>query len=741
MSAFSNFSWRALGLRVMLTCMLAGALSTQSFSSHILGGELTSRFVSPGQLEVTLKLYSQCLSVPMGNQNLTLTGFGGWSTFQSIPNIPDQYTGNTWTDITQVCSADSLNTECYGGTLPSLIVYLFMDTITVPTGGNVTVEYTHCCRATTNNVPGTNFSNFYLESQIDPSLDPANSNPTFDVQPTLIACVNQPLSHDLSTTDVDGDSLSYELIATRSTNGNQLAYAAGYSYGTPIGSASLHPATGFFTALPTVIGAYVIVYEVHEWDSNGNLKGITYRDQILFVNSCSNQIGSAWAAFDSVYAPATMQGPYHMSVCPGNTGCFSLTFEDPDAGDTLYLSHQITTQLPGASVIVTGLNPMTVEVCWTPTANDLGSHYLWFNFTDGVCPIPGDFVHMVEFEVGGAINVGPDVNICPGDNVTLDGSDGNNPTWSVLYGDPMVIGTNFSCNNCPNPVASPAITTTYVVDGNLGAGCSAMDTITVWVDPLFSTSTTATPAYACMGDTITMNITPAGAGYTYHWAPLDPLDSLAISSNSGSSAWLVAGNTPGYYGWAVTITNANGCSVTDTVGFNINPLPGVGFTQSADTVYMGNGTTVSFQNQTVDLNGNTYDWDFGDGNNATSEHPDHTFTTAGTYEVKLTVTTGNQCMGSSADTVWVFTSVSALEQPTQRPIRFFPNPAASGQEMRYVGTDGLLELWDLNGKLVKSYGVIQDGGMITLPELAAGTYNFVLTDDQNRQTTSIVVLP
>lgn len=45
------------------------------------------------------------------------------------------------------------------------------------------------------------------------------------------------------------------------------------------------------------------------------------------------------------------------------------------------------------------------------------------------------------------------------------------------------------------------------------------------------------------------------------------------------------------------------------------------------------GSTIEFDNCTI--NGNTFEWDFGDGNVSTARNPTHVYDTAGTYKVTL----------------------------------------------------------------------------------------------------------
>ncbi|WP_029446553.1 PKD domain-containing protein [Cellulophaga baltica] len=61
----------------------------------------------------------------------------------------------------------------------------------------------------------------------------------------------------------------------------------------------------------------------------------------------------------------------------------------------------------------------------------------------------------------------------------------------------------------------------------------------------------------------------------------------------------------------------------------------------------------------------TYAWDFGDGTTATTANPSHTFTTAGTYDVTLTVTdNGTPALSSSEATITITVNTPANQAPT-----------------------------------------------------------------------------
>ena len=81
---------------------------------------------------------------------------------------------------------------------------------------------------------------------------------------------------------------------------------------------------------------------------------------------------------------------------------------------------------------------------------------------------------------------------------------------------------------------------------------------------------------------------------------------------------------------AIAFTVAfNSCEEEETA-----TQPTAGFTYSPATIVVGD--IVAFTNITQD--GDTYLWDFGDGETSTEKNITHTYTAAATYVVKLTAT-------------------------------------------------------------------------------------------------------
>ena len=177
------------------------------------------------------------------------------------------------------------------------------------------------------------------------------------------------------------------------------------------------------------------------------------------------------------------------------------------------------------------------------------------------------------------IDAGVDVAICAGDNTTLTASGGVTYTWDQGLG----VGNNF--------VVSPAVTTTYTVDGVDANGCLGQDQITVTVNPLPIVNA-GPDQTVCEGVQVTLTGTGAGVGGTYAWDN-GVVDGVAFNAPVGATTT-----------YTLTGTDANGCVNTDQVDVTVNALP---------VVDAGPDQTVC-EGVQVTLNGSgatSYAWDNG----------------------------------------------------------------------------------------------------------------------------------
>ena len=208
------------------------------------------------------------------------------------------------------------------------------------------------------------------------------------------------------------------------------------------------------------------------------------------------------------------------------------------------------------------------------------------------------------------IDAGADFAVCDGDAVTLSGSGaglGGTYTWDGGVTD----GVAFT----------PAATTTYTVTGTDANGCEGTDDITVTVNPLPTVTATAVPDEICEDATLVLT---GGGADTYVW---DGGEVDGVSFTPGSTAI-----------YTVTGTTAGGCTNTDDVMVTVHPLPEITFT--ADQLQGCAPFEINFASLT---DGIAFEWAFGDGSTATGKTPSHVYSTAGFYDVTLTLTSPAGC--------------------------------------------------------------------------------------------------
>jgi microbial collagenase len=202
-------------------------------------------------------------------------------------------------------------------------------------------------------------------------------------------------------------------------------------------------------------------------------------------------------------------------------------------------------------------------------------------------------------------------------------------------------------------------------------------------------------------------------------------DGTSSTSANPSKTYTSAGT----YSVKLTVTdNAGGqATITKSVTVGINTLPVAQFASAVS------GLTVNFTDQSTDSDGTiaSRSWIFGDGTSSTSANPSKTYTSAGTYSVKLTVTDNSGGQAVVAKSVTVSTTPNAL------PVAKFVN-SVSGLTVSF--TD---QSTDSDGTIASRSWNFGDGTSSTLANpsktyTTAGTYtvNLVVTDNKGGQATT-----
>jgi gliding motility-associated-like protein len=176
--------------------------------------------------------------------------------------------------------------------------------------------------------------------------------------------------------------------------------------------------------------------------------------------------------------------------------------------------------------------------------------------------------------------------------------------------------------------------TVTVTDAN---GCTTTATVSITQPTAIIVTASASPSTVCSGQNSTLASTVSGGtpGYTYLWNP---------GSQSGSSVSVSpAVNTV----YTLTITDANGCTATQTVAVNVYPALS-GAASAPDSVCMGGNSTV---NASASGGNGTYTYIWSNGLPPTAGPHSVSPTSTTTYSVTITDGCGQTWNGSVTITV------------------------------------------------------------------------------------------
>lgn len=467
--------------------LVALGFSNEIKASHIMGGNITYTYLSPGNYAINLSLFRDCNGINLGStaivnvssptcgsQTVTMNNIGG-------PLVR-----------TPLCPSETDACDGPGGTY-GVEEFIYRGTVSLPVGcgNNWTLSWTSCCR---NNVITnlTSAGSTYIWATLDNTISGGNSSPAFNNEPTLYLCTNQENRYNNGMTDVEDDSLVYSLVDCRGSSiTNLVTYVAGLSGTSPLlaNYMTIDPQTGEVVVFPTATQVGVVCVLVEEY-RNGTKISEVIRDLQFTVTDCSFNSLPIASGINGTADSTGTTGSYSTTTCAGEQLCFDIQGFDKQSVPTAPFQNFTMNWnfgINGATFVVDYSLPYPVgQFCWTPTSADVGENFFFIEMQDDACPFLGSNVYTYKVNVLQTVSVditmpNPDSVplLDPGDTLQLMASSSSS---NVTYA--WFPATGLSCTNCPNPVltavsANATQNTTYTVTVTDPQGCSSSSSVDV----------------------------------------------------------------------------------------------------------------------------------------------------------------------------------------------------------------------------------------------------------------------
>jgi gliding motility-associated-like protein len=369
----------------------------------------------------------------------------------------------------------------------------------------------------------------------------------------------------------------------------------------------------------------------------GPNSGIDWLDNQTFLfDACgsSNNVpptASGIAVCDTLY------------LCIGDTLPLNVSFLAPEPGQQTTITVDTTGTTGYVQISNTPGNTATLSAYFLASASNQGTNTVLITGTDNGTPVGVTAIPIVIVVMPSPTAVASnDTTICVGGSANLTSSGGAAYSWSPA--------TGLSNPNIQNPVATPGVTTTYVVTVSNGT-CSASEPVVVTVQ--FALANAGPDTTICLGQSAQLTAT---GGVSYSWSPTTGLNNPNIQNPVATPAVTTT--------YTCTVTNAIGCTDVDIATVTISPLPVANFSY-LPTVIFADSSYYFTDNSTGSATG--WLWNFGDGNTSTLQSPAHAYPEAGTYHVCLVVTSNAGCLDT------ICSDVIVLARDVEAPNVFTPN--------------------------------------------------------------------
>ena len=532
-------------------------------ATHMVGGEINYRCLGNDRYEIMVTVFRDCdTGVPWFDNPASIGVFDSNDSLLYDLRLPLRNNDTLDLNLTDPCLVAPPNVCIHTTT--------YIDTVTLPfQPGGYQIVYQRCCRnqdivnIVAPTATGATYSSFISEE----ALLTCNSSAKFNEWPPVYICAGVPIVYDHSATDIDGDSVVYELCtpftgATPQQSQpqppnnppyNNVTWLPPYSVDNMLGgpdSLVIDPVTGLLTGTPDIIGVFVVGVCAKEY-RNGQLISTTRRDFQYVVGVCGRLVSSSFFA-PNIQCDNSLAVSFQNNSASLGTG-FTWFF-----GDSL---NNTTSNFANPSYIYPDTGSYTVTLIADPGT---------------LCADTSQQVINLQYQ---SIDVDFDVQTanCT-DSFFLDITDLSIDSISTIVQWGWDFG-NGQTDTIPFPSTVYDSSGIYIIrlDVLAANGCTAsyQDTLSLDLPTIFSDDTVG----ICPGDTAVV-LNPGGnPNHRYQWSPATGLS----DPNSPSPIAFRVGNNPQTY--RVTVVAPNGidtCRLERTV--TVLPSPLNTLTTSGDTI-------------------------------------------------------------------------------------------------------------------------------------------------------------
>jgi gliding motility-associated-like protein len=292
-------------LTIVLLIILT-SFSTESFATHILGGEIVWECLPSGQYRFTLTLYRDCTGIALSGNTYTLnTNAGGTITCTRIAtNYINKDCGGAAT-----CQGVGYNSG-YVGAIEQHVFRSGPVTLAgVPPATGWYFTWSSCCRpGNVTNISNSGSTGYTLRAIMYPYTPPGgggalsgnpcyDNSPSFLEEPNVTVCTSYDAEYLSLGYDEDLDSLYYDWAVAWDDGtgfpGPSVIYSSGYSATQPLpagANAVLDNEIGRITFNSSTSGSFATCIKIEEWRC-GQLIGEVYRDIPIFIKPCTPPAG------------------------------------------------------------------------------------------------------------------------------------------------------------------------------------------------------------------------------------------------------------------------------------------------------------------------------------------------------------------------------------------------------------------------------------------------------------------